>query len=124
MDYGFFNMDCMEGMKNLPDKSIALAVVDPPYGDPQGGGWNRFGQRFDRYKTRTGSELQEPGRLVACGELAEHGRRSTQKNHCVGRCPRERVFSRAFPRLTEPDYMGGGTTSNFRRRAVSSFGRS
>lgn len=37
MDYGFFNMDCMEGMKNLPDKSIALAVVDPPYGDPQGG---------------------------------------------------------------------------------------
>ena len=38
MDYGFFNMDCMEGMKNLPDKSIALAVVDPPYGDPQGGG--------------------------------------------------------------------------------------
>lgn len=38
MEYGFFNMDCMEGMKDLPDKSIALAVVDPPYGDPQGGG--------------------------------------------------------------------------------------
>lgn len=25
-------MDCMEGMKNTPDKYYDLAVVDPPYG--------------------------------------------------------------------------------------------
>jgi site-specific DNA-methyltransferase (adenine-specific) len=27
-----FNIDCMEGMKNYPDKFFDLAVVDPPYG--------------------------------------------------------------------------------------------
>lgn len=33
LDYGFYNMDCMEGMKQFPDKFFDLAVVDPPYGD-------------------------------------------------------------------------------------------
>ena len=26
-----YNMDCLEGMKNIPDKSIDLIVTDPPY---------------------------------------------------------------------------------------------
>ena len=25
-------MDCMEGMKEIPDKYFELAIVDPPYG--------------------------------------------------------------------------------------------
>jgi DNA modification methylase len=29
---GFYNMDCMEGMKQFPDKFFDLAIVDPPYG--------------------------------------------------------------------------------------------
>ena len=29
---GFYNMDCMEGMKQIPDKYFELAIVDPPYG--------------------------------------------------------------------------------------------
>lgn len=72
-----YNMDCMEGMKQYPDNYFDLAIVDPPYGaglgeggggkgwfakywdsenhEVSGGGgnskyWNRFGQRFDRYK--------------------------------------------------------------------------
>ena len=32
LDFGFYNMDCMEGMKNFPDKYFDLAIVDPPYG--------------------------------------------------------------------------------------------
>lgn len=32
MDPGFYNMDCMEGMKAFPDKFFDLAIVDPPYG--------------------------------------------------------------------------------------------
>ena len=32
LDFGFYNMDCMEGMKEFPDKYFDLAVVDPPYG--------------------------------------------------------------------------------------------
>lgn len=27
-----FNMDCMEAMKDIPDKHFELAIVDPPYG--------------------------------------------------------------------------------------------
>lgn len=27
-----YNMDCMEAMKQFPDKFFELAVVDPPYG--------------------------------------------------------------------------------------------
>lgn len=27
-----FNIDCMEGMKQYPDKYFELAIVDPPYG--------------------------------------------------------------------------------------------
>ena len=30
---GFYNMDCMEGMKQFPDKYFELAIVDPPYRD-------------------------------------------------------------------------------------------
>lgn len=32
LDFGFYNMDCMEGMKEFPDKYFELAIVDPPYG--------------------------------------------------------------------------------------------
>jgi len=71
-----FNMDCMEAMKEMPNKAFDLAIVDPPYGggatlelvdDSQdmnirGGGqdWttkdrSRFGGIFDKYKIeRTG----------------------------------------------------------------------
>lgn len=33
LDFGFYNMDCMEGMKAFPDNYFDLAIVDPPYGD-------------------------------------------------------------------------------------------
>lgn len=29
---GFYNMDCMEGMKEIPDKSIDMVLCDLPYG--------------------------------------------------------------------------------------------
>jgi site-specific DNA-methyltransferase (adenine-specific) len=32
LDFGFYNMDCMDGMKQFPDRYFELAVVDPPYG--------------------------------------------------------------------------------------------
>lgn len=31
-----FNMDCMEAMKEFPDKYFELAIVDPPYGIGEG----------------------------------------------------------------------------------------
>ena len=55
LDFGYYNMDCMQGMKKFPDKYFDLAIVDPPYGDG-GGTWSngeRFGERFDRYRHNT-----------------------------------------------------------------------
>lgn len=52
LDFGFYNMDCMEGMKQFPDKYFDLAIVDPPYG---GGSKDydatqqRFGGWFSKY---------------------------------------------------------------------------
>ena len=39
---GFYNMDCMDGMREFPDKFFDLAIVDPPYG---------VGDRFKGGKT-------------------------------------------------------------------------
>ena len=39
LDFGFYNMDCMDGMKQFPDKYFDLAIVDPPYGGVTKGGY-------------------------------------------------------------------------------------
>ena len=40
LDYGFYLMDCMTGMKEFPDKYFDLAIVDPPYGINENGSKN------------------------------------------------------------------------------------
>lgn len=51
-----FNMDCIEGMKQYPDKYFELAIVDPPYGinaDIQQnklGGNKGFNKKSGKYK--------------------------------------------------------------------------
>jgi hypothetical protein len=39
LPFGFYNMDCMTGMKCFPDKYFDLAIVDPVYGDVTNGGY-------------------------------------------------------------------------------------
>lgn len=34
-----FNMDCLEGMKGMPDKSVDLIIADPPYNLSKGAEW-------------------------------------------------------------------------------------
>lgn len=43
LDFGYYNMDCMQGMKELPDKYFDLAIVDPAYGRKEHGGKSRSG---------------------------------------------------------------------------------
>lgn len=43
LDFGYYIMDCMQGMKEFPDKYFDLAIVDPPYGRKEHGGRNRSG---------------------------------------------------------------------------------
>jgi len=39
LDFGYYNMDCMEGMKEFPDGYFDIAIVDPPYGGVTKGGY-------------------------------------------------------------------------------------
>ena len=46
-----YNIDCLEGMKNIPDDSIDLVVADPPY-------WKVVGEKWD-YQWRTEGDYVE-----------------------------------------------------------------
>jgi len=94
LDYGFYHGDCMEYLPDFPDNYFDLAIVDPPYGAgfTEGGDYNRFGQRFERYKPdalrvrsqKIKSELRES---------EEVGRGNTQKKSYRGTQPRNRNIS-------------------------------
>lgn len=62
-----YNMDCMDGMKQFPDKYFDLAVVDPPYG-------------IDRFKSGETSRLRKYGRLNPVNDI----------------CPTQEYFSELF----------------------------
>jgi site-specific DNA-methyltransferase (adenine-specific) len=48
-----FNMDCMEFMKDVPDKFYELAVVDPPYGIGEDGASNHSRAKLAKSKLYT-----------------------------------------------------------------------
>lgn len=73
LDFGFYNMDCMRGMKEFPDNYFDLAVVDPPYGGgltDNGGcqGW------FSKY------HQQDPTKDIGGARGSEVGSTSTNKS--------------------------------------------
>jgi site-specific DNA-methyltransferase (adenine-specific) len=47
-----YNMDCMEAMRQMPDKFYELGVCDPPYGVGMDGG-NIGYKGFNGYVTQT-----------------------------------------------------------------------
>ena len=49
LDFGFYNMDCLEGMRQFPDNFFELAVVDPPYGIKAAKGTGGFGHATPRH---------------------------------------------------------------------------
>ena len=70
-------MDCMEGMKQFPEKNFELAIVDPPYGSAGADEWDdkergRFGGRFGKYKIeRTGGAWAEKyGKKIKTWDVA------------------------------------------------------
>lgn len=53
LDFGFYNMDCLKGMQEFPDRFFDLAIVDPVYGDVTQGGYmfnNKKGTRWGNKK--------------------------------------------------------------------------
>lgn len=47
----FLNIDCMEGMKQYPDKYFDLAIVDPPYGIEKGFDGQKRIKKYGQLKT-------------------------------------------------------------------------
>lgn len=83
LDFGYYNMNCMEGMRQFPDKYFDLAIVDPPYGinvgsAAMGVGGGRAPHR-NRSAARNRSAKEEPSprevspELIKTGGGAEHG---------------------------------------------------
>lgn len=45
MTPGIYCMDCMDGMREMPDNAVDLAIVDPPYGIGEDASHNESGDR-------------------------------------------------------------------------------
>ena len=63
LDFGYYNMDCIEGMKQFPDKYFDLAIVDPPYGIGENGSKNHTRgslAKAKNYKAFAGGDVQPP----------------------------------------------------------------
>ena len=87
----FLNIDCMEGMKEYPDKYFDLAIVDPPYGIGESGKRNHSRGKLAKaknYKPFAGDDLSAPAEEY----FAELRRVSKNQiiwgaNHFISRIP-------------------------------------
>lgn len=115
LDFGFYNMDCLEGMKEFPDGYFDLAIVDPPYGGAgnefKRSDKSRFGGRFDIY--RGDIKIERRG----CG-WNNYGDKIIKWDEA----PSEEYFTELF-RVAKKVIIWGGITSTCRRAAVSLSGR-
>lgn len=58
------NADCMDILRQLPDKCVDLVLTDPPYGGGEQDAWrgnkrSRFGGIFDKYHIEDRRKLEQ-----------------------------------------------------------------
>ena len=61
----YINCDCMQGMKEFPDKYFDLAIVDPPYGIGENGDKNHTRGKLAKaknYKAFSGNDIEPPSK--------------------------------------------------------------
>ena len=130
LDFGFYNMDCMDGMKEFPDKYFDLAIVDPPYGDAGGGG--RTEQ--DSENASTGTSIHRLGNAGkwASSSWLPGGQWMFKNGRYMGNeirkkiiawdiAPGKEYFNELF-RISRNQIIWGGTTLNFQHQGVSLYG--
>lgn len=86
-----YNMDCMDGMKQFPDKYFDLAIVDPPYGIGENGNRNASRTKLARsrdYSPYTGYD-KEPPSIEYFDELFRVSKNQIiwGANHFISRIP-------------------------------------
>ena len=104
LDYGFYCMDCMTGMKQFPDKYFDLAIVDPPYGinaDSFGMGDGLKG------RGRSTARILQKGRLNAgSGKLKN---RVLNQSDCSWDCePPSKEYFAELQRVSKNQIIWGG----------------
>lgn len=128
----FFNCDCLEAMKQMPDKCFDLAIVDPPYGAgfTEGGGCQGWFKKYHQSdessqicQVERERETAKPWRTsdkTRFGELfdkykeqAELGLKNTPKKSYRGTLPRTRNTLKNFSVSHEIRLYGAVTTLNF-----------
>lgn len=63
LDFGYYNMDCVQGMKEFPDKYFDLAIVDTPYWIGENGDKNHTRSKLAKaknYKAFSGNDIEPP----------------------------------------------------------------
>ena len=127
-----YNMDCMEYMRTLPDKAFDLAVVDPPYGDGNGGSAKRFGGMFGAvYGENTRAHVadaHERERETARRSITDSAEDSTStkvnqtkraaKKSWRGMLPQRRSIFKSFSASHATRSFGAETIFLCRRRAA------
>lgn len=111
LDFGFYNMDCMEGMKQFPDKFFDLAIVDPPYGINIGqasmgaGGRCSTHQQVSAVAHRGGQQTEHPVRRKAKPPNTSRRRKAVWKETIRvggGECISPKIY-KAFDDSHTPD---------------------
>jgi hypothetical protein len=125
LDYGFYNMDCMDGMKQFPDKYFDLAIVDPPYGD--GGGSGNGKTRADLagsstvivdHLPKSMRKREREREQQTLLERAEHGRASSAKKSFRGTQPRSKTILKNCFVSHVTKLFGGAITSIYRQHVA------
>ena len=107
------NVDCMEYMRTLPDKAFDLAIVDPPYGDGNGGSAKRFGGMFGAvYGENTRAHVvdaheRDAPQYKSSPDGGGHRRQSTEKIVAWDVAPKEEYFQELF-RISRDQIIWGG----------------
>lgn len=111
-----YNIDCMEYMRTLPDKTFQLAIADPPYGINAPN--MKMGENKGYVSTATKCKK---GRLNSGGGKLKN--RVLNQSDCSWDCePPKQEFSMNYSAYARTSSSGEATTSNCHRRAASSVG--
>lgn len=98
LDFGYYNMDCMAGMKLFPDKYFDVAIVDPPYGI------NAPNMAMGTNKSRTKNGYPSES-------TASRLKRSGQVKEWDSKPPTEEYFKELF-RVSKNQIIWGGNYFN------------
>ena len=108
LDFGYYNMDCMAGMKLFPDKYFDVAIVDPPYGI------NAPNMAMGTNKSRTKNGYPSES-------TASRLKRSGQVKEWDSKPPTEEYFKELF-RVSKNQIIWGGNYFNLPPKNVLLYG--